>query len=180
MRQEHPISRRDFVHAAGVAAAAPMFIPNPALAHLGRPGPNGKVGIGVIGTGKRAFEIMPELLGRDDLRITAVCDVDTTRREKAKRDVDTRYATTDCATHVDYHELLDRKDVDAVLIATPDHWHANMIIDAARRKKDIYCEKPLTLKLTEGRLVIEACRKYGVVHQTGSQQRTEFGHTRRP
>lgn len=130
--------------------------------------------MGFIGVGKRALELIGPFMDSPDVRVVAVCDVDTRRRENARAIVDKKYGSKDCAAFVDYHELLAHNDVDAVFIGTPDHWHAAQIIDAAKLKKDIYSEKPLTLKLRECQLVIEAVRKYDVVCQTGSQQRTEY------
>lgn len=163
------LTRRSFV----AAGAAGVFLAPSAL--LGRLGMNDQIGIGFIGMGKRAFEILGPVLGRSDCRVTAVCDVDTTRRDAAKKRVDGKYGNSDCGAFNDHRELLSRKDVDAVVICTPDHWHVNQVLDACAAKKDIYCEKPLTLTLREGQLMIDAVRKNERVFQTGSQQRTEFG-----
>ncbi len=172
----HPMTRRSFVAAGAVGAVAPLFVPSTLLGRLGRMGVNDQVGVGFIGMGKRSFELLGPFLGRSECRVTAVCDVDTTRREHAKKQVDAKYGNSDCGAHVDYQELLARPDVDAVVIATPDHWHVNIVLHAAEAKKDIYCEKPLTLTLREGKLMIDAVRKNDRVFQTGSQQRTEYGH----
>jgi predicted dehydrogenase len=104
----------------------------------------------------------------------AVCDVDTTRREHAKKLVDDKNGNSDCKAFVDYRELLAMKEIDAVVICTPDHWHLNQVLDSCAAGKDIYCEKPLTLNLSEGPRMIGAVRKHKRVFQTGSQQRTEF------
>ena len=112
----------------------------------------------------------------------AVCDCDTTRREHARKRVDEHYAkektkgadSKGCKGYNDFRELLERGDIDAVVIATPDHWHAIQIIEACKAGKDIYCEKPLTLTILEAKTVIDAVRKHDRVLQTGSQQRTEF------
>lgn len=169
------LTRRSFLAASG-AAAVPLFIPASAWGKPGRPGPNDRIGLGLIGVGKRGMELIGPFLDRADLKVLAVCDVDTTRRENAKTVVNKKYGNSDCKAFVDYHELLAMKGIDAVFIGTPDHWHAAQIIDACKLKKDIYSEKPLTLNLREGQLVIQAARKYGVVFQTGSQQRTEYNH----
>jgi predicted dehydrogenase len=115
-------------------------------------------------------------LPKEGFQVVAVCDVDTTRREDARRIVDEHYAMEGCAAYADHRELLAREDLDAVVIATPDHWHANQIVDACVAGKDVYCEKPLTLTLREAQLVIDVVREHEIVFQTGSQQRTEFGH----
>src|SRR5262249_3783520 len=116
------------------------------------------------------------------VQVVAVCDVHRGRREDAVERVHRRYAEArrsgtyqGCAAFSDFRELLARRDIDAVVIATPDHWHAIPAILAARARKDIYCEKPLTLTIAESRAVVRAARENDVVFQTGSQQRTEFG-----
>src|SRR5262249_19138497 len=111
--------------------------------------------------------------------VLAVCDVDTTRRENAQKKVEEKYGEKTksgqykgCAAYNDFRELLARKDIDAVVIATPDHWHAIPVLEACQAKKDIYWEKPLTLTILEAKLLIDAVRKYDRVFQTGSQQRS--------
>src|SRR5262245_26927869 len=160
-----PISRRAFVAMSSGAAVAPLFVPASVLGRLGRLGANDVLGLGFIGMGKRAQELLGPFLDRKDCRVLAVCDVDTTRREDAKKRVDTKYANTACRGFNDYRELLALKDVDAVVIATPDHWHVNQVVDACAAGKDIYCEKPLTLKLREGKVMIDAVRKAQRVFQ---------------
>jgi predicted dehydrogenase len=108
---------------------------------------------------------MPELI------VVGVCDVDTTRREAGKKRVDDAYQNQDCAAYVDYQELLDREDIDAVACATPDHWHARIILDTCEAGKDMYCEKPLTNNLMEAKAVMDAVNASDTIFQTGSQQR---------
>jgi predicted dehydrogenase len=118
------------------------------------------------------------LLGRDDVEVLAVCDVDTTRRETALKRVHDAYAakpgsaSTSCAAYNDFRDLLARKDIDAVLIATPDHWHAFIAIAAVKSGKDVYCEKPLTHNIREAVELVKAVRRTERVFQTGSQQRS--------
>ena len=109
-------------------------------------------------------------------QVVAVCDVDDNRLKAAKALADERQPNSECFATKHHEEAMQRKDVDAVVIATPDHWHAHQILDAARLRKHIYCEKPLTLTLREAQLVIPAVNKAGVAFQTGSQQRTEYDH----
>lgn len=169
--------RRDFLAAAGIGLAVPSGLVRPWRDVTRRARPNEQVGLGIIGIGIRGRNMMSRAFLRNDgFRVLAVCDVDTTRREDAKGRVDQHYGNTDCRSHVDYRDLLANDDIDAVVIATPDHWHANQIIDACKAGKDIYCEKPLTLTLREAQIVIDAVQKTDRVFQTGSQQRTEFGH----
>ena len=126
---------------------------------------------------------MHGFLPRDDARVLAVCDVDTTRRENAKKIVEKRYGTEmaagtykGCAEYAHFEELLARKDIDGVVIATPDHWHALIAIAAARAGKDIYCEKPMAHTILEGRGMVKAVRDNKRILQVGSMQRsmTEF------
>lgn len=182
------VTRREFVRAAAATtAAAPWVAPGsvlgggmagaPRAQRSARASANAKIGVAFIGTGKRAFELLGPCLDHPELRVTAVCDVDATRRDYAKKLVDQKYGMSEgggCPALVEYREVLGRGDVDAVLIMTPDHWHANQVIDAARAKKDIYCEKPMSLTLAEGKAMIDAVRHHGRVFQTGSQQRTEY------
>lgn len=166
---------------AGVGEGGSRVAPRVRVDRGRTPGTGGaKITLGFIGCGKRAFELLPAFLGRDDCATLAVCDVDTTRREHCRKMVDERYAAgikggaPGCVVFNDYREMLARADIDAVVITTPDHWHANQIIDSAKAGKDIYCEKPLTLTLAEGKACIDAVRKHNRVFQTGSQQRTEY------
>jgi predicted dehydrogenase len=131
-----------------------------------------------MGTQNRCH--LNHFLGTKDLQVLAVCDVDTTRREAAKKTVEGRYGGQakggryrGCAAYNDFRDLLARKDIDAVVIATPDHWHAIPVLKACKAGKDVYCEKPLTLTIREAKLLIDAVRKAGRVFQTGSQQRSD-------
>lgn len=167
------VSRRAFLSAAGAVAAAPMILSRRA----GAVPANDRIAVGFIGMGIRGRELLQwGWLASPDIQVIAVCDVDTTRREHRKTIVDKHYGNADCAAYVDYREMLTRDDLDAVVIATPDHWHTHQVLDACRAGKDIYCEKPLTITLREAQMMIEAVRAHDRVFQTGSQQRTEFGH----
>ncbi|MEP6754010.1 MAG: Gfo/Idh/MocA family oxidoreductase [Chthonomonadales bacterium] len=178
-------TRRQFIQTAvSTAFAVPMIVPRHCVAGSGMPAPSETVTIGMIGCGIMAFNFhFSTLLGTKDARIVAVCDVDTTRRNFAKSLVESRYSkdgqSAKCDDAVDYRAIIGRKDIDAVLIATPEHWHAIPIIEACKAGKDVYCEKPLTLTLLEGKRCIEAVRKHKRVFQTGSQQRSNvFGDFR--
>jgi len=163
-------SRRSFLQRSltGAAAAglAPNFVPARVLAASGSPAPSDRVGIGYIGVGRRGNQLMRLPPAG---RIVAVADFDRTRAE-------TTAAARKCRAHTDYRELLDAKDVDAVIVATPDHWHALPSIRACQAGKDVYCEKPLGLTIQEGRLMVQAARKYQRVFQTGSQRRSMRYH----
>lgn len=165
-------TRRRFLHAAAGAAALPLLGPR-TLAVGGQTPANERINLGFIGTGKRTFGMFNNFLREEDARVVAVCDVDQTRREHARQIVNDHYGDDSaCEAYNDYRDLLARDDIDAVVIVTPDHWHAIQIIDAAKAGKDIYCEKPLTLTIHEARLCIEAVRKHDVIFQTGSQRRS--------
>lgn len=184
MKTTPRIQRRSFLKAAVATLAAPAIAPATALGLGGRAAPSERITVGFIGTGKMAKDYhLPELLKMPDVQALAVCDVDTTRREQAKRRVAEAYSKETsykgCDAYNDFRELLARKDIDAVCIATPDHWHAIPIIEACKARKDVYCEKPLTLTIAEAKRCIDAARKHQRVVQTGSQQRSSiFGQFR--
>ncbi len=163
-------TRRSF--ALGSAALA-AHVALPLRSRQDAPG-QAPVRLAVIGPGKRGMNLMRGAFLRESFQVTAVCEVDANRLAAAKALADERQGG-DCFATVRHEEVLTRDDVDAVVIATPDHWHAHQILDAAAAGKHIYCEKPLTLTLREAQLVIPAVRQAGVVFQTGSEQRTGFG-----
>ena len=144
------------------AVAAPYVIPCGVLAAEGRPGANDRIGVGYVGVGRRARQLMK--LPAEG-RIVAASDVDMKRAEEIA-------AKFQGKAYQDYRKMLESKDVDAVVVATPDHWHALPSIHACQAEKDVYCEKPMTLTIREGRLMVDAVRKYKRVFQTGSQQRS--------
>ncbi len=183
------VSRRRFLRTAAATLAAPAIVPASALGLGARAPASERITVGFIGCGKMANDYhLPELLRFDDVQALAVCEVDASRRDHARRRVDEAYASSDasdgssagCAAYIDFRELLARDDIDAVCIATPDHWHAIPIIEACKAGKDVYCEKPLTLTIAEAKACVDAVRKHGRVLQTGSQQRSSvFGPFRR-
>jgi predicted dehydrogenase len=177
MTTNRKFSRRTFLKASSaVAASAPFILPSHIWAAETKP--NERLTLGFIGMGTQNRGLMSGFLDRKETKTLAVCDVDTNRRENAKKMVDDRYTKQtgaeykDCATYSDFRELLARKDIDAVVIATPDHWHALIAIAAARAGKDIYCEKPLCQSIREARAMVDAVRKNNRVFQTGSMQRS--------
>ncbi len=159
-------TRRDFLRNAASGIAAPYVIPTGLLAAGPRPGPNERIGVGYIGVGRRGTALMGL---PPDGRIVAVCDVDPRRAEAAA-------ARGKCPARTDYRKLLERKDVDAVVVATPDHWHALPSIHACQAGKDVYCEKPLGLTVREGRAMVAAARKHKRVFQVGMQRRSSQAH----
>lgn len=185
-------SRRCFLQqctAAGVSLGFPTIIPSSALGKDGAVAPSNRTTLALIGCGGRGTDVVKNFLNDERVQVIAVCDVEresdrynkgiikkagTLGREPAKRLVEQTYDTKGCATHEDFREVLARADVDAVQIATPDHWHALQAVAAARAKKHIYCEKPLSLTIAQGRFMSDVVRQSGVVWQTGSQQRSDI------
>jgi len=170
------VSRRGFLRrAAGVSAAAmgfPYVVPGSALGGAGSVAPSERITMGCIGVGSRGSGNMRSFLGREQVRILAVCDVDRKRRESAKQTVDKKYGNGDCKAYLDFREVIAREDIDALSLALPDHWHSIPVVMAARAGKDMYAEKPLARTIREGRAMVEAVTRYGRVWQTGSQQRS--------
>jgi len=136
----------------------------------GRTPPSETITLGAIGLGFA----WSAGLALDDVRMLALCDVQRPRLLAAKTQVDKHCGNRDCKTYGDFREVIGRDDVDAVYIATPDHWHAPITIAAARAGKHVYCQKPLTHTVAEGRAVVEAVNRYGVVFQHGTQHRSEW------
>jgi hypothetical protein len=165
MSKERRITRRGFLgKALAAAAAAPLMINSKAF------GANDKITMGFVGTGGQGSGDMGGFLGFPEVRGLAVCDVDARHRERAKSTVDGRNNNRDCAAVVDFREITNRPDIDAVFCATPDHWHAIVTVDAMKNGKDVYCEKPETLTVREGRIMSDTARRYGRVFSGGSQR----------
>ena len=162
MAHTERVSRRQFLQRstalAAAAASGPLILPSGVLGAPGQPGANDRVGIAYIGMGRRAGQL---LALPKDCRIVAVADVNI-------KNAETFAARRNCKPFQDYRKMLELADVDAVMIATPDHWHALHAIHACQAGKDVYVEKPMTLTIREGRLMVEAARKYKRVVQVGS------------
>ncbi len=158
------MTRRRFLGAASAAVALPTFIPSSAF------GANDRIVMGCIGMGKRGTGDMRSFLGFDDVHVAAVCDVVASKREKAKSHVDEKYGNTDCKAYNDFREIIARRDIDVVLIGTPDHWHVPISIMAMDAGKDVFCEKPETLTVREGRALVDAVDRLGRVFSGGSQR----------
>lgn len=191
MNKESTVSRREFVGKAASVLAGFTIVPRFVLGGTRPDGtkyiaPSDIISLGFIGTGKQGRGLTTSFLGTNEVRIVALSEVYkakaqlTLDRIKAHYEKNTQLgAYSDIPVYVDFRELLARKDIDAVVIATPDHWHAAMSVKAAEAGKDIYCEKPLALTIREGRAMVNAARKYNRVFQTGSMQRSwpEFRQT---
>jgi hypothetical protein len=163
-------TRRAFLQTALSAAFAPPLIPASALGLGERPAPSNRIVVAAIGLGF-AWDMF---LRRTDTQFVAVCDVQQARREAGKRLVDDYNKNTDCRTCNDFREVIARPDIDAVYVATPDHWHALVTIAATRAGKHVYCQKPLTRTIAEGQAVVEAVRRRDIVFQHGTQQRHDL------
>ncbi len=163
-------TRREFIQTASATLAAPYIITSTALGNDERAPASDRIVMAGIGIGNMGKGDQGAFLGRKDVQYVGVCDVRQSVRETAKAKVDERYGNTDCKAYNDFRELMARTDIDAVHIATPDHWHAILVIEACRHGKDVYCQKPETLTLREGPLMIQAARRYGRVVSGGSQR----------
>lgn len=191
-------SRREVLRSAarwGAGAVAfPAIVPASALGR-GRPAPSQRVTMAIIGTGNQGLNDLRAFLRDDRVQVVAVCDVNresagywdggVAGRDPARRAVEEHYGKVapsgtyrGCDAVVDYREVLGRDDIDAVEVCTPDHWHAIPVIEACRARKDIYCQKPLSLTIAEGRAMSGAVAKSGVIFQTGSQQRSDSNFRR--
>jgi len=167
-------NRRTVVKTAAASVAFPWIMTRSGLAGASTQA-NGTIGIGVIGLGIRGRRLMNQAMDRDDVRIVGVCDVAGPRLIRGMRNAEAKDGDT-CAAYLDFMDLLEHNDLDAVIIATPDHQHAFEAVHAAKAGKHIYCEKPLTLTVPEGRAICTAVNANNVAFQTGSQQRSEYSH----
>ena len=169
-------TRRSFLKTTAFLASAPFILPGRVWS--AESAPSKRLTIGCVGMGQQMKGHLRSYLGRDDVQVIAVCDVDTTRREHSKKLVNDAYreksgATYDgCFASNDFREVIARPDIDIIVIATPDHWHAYIAIAAVRAGKDVYCEKPLTYNVREAVELVKEVRKANRVFQTGSQQRS--------
>ena len=162
---------------AASAVALPYYIPASALGRGGAVAPSERIVMGGIGIGGRGSYDLGAMLSEPDVQWVAVCDVVKGRREAAKNTVDSKQGNKDCAVYGDMHQFLaERTDVDAVLIATGDRWHAPASTLAMRAGKDVYCEKPACLTMAQGQMVVETARRYERVYQTGAQRLSEPNH----
>ncbi len=177
------VSRRRLLQTATSAAAAaavlPHIVPSTVFGQQ-QTAPSQRITVGMIGLGRQGIRVnLAQLLAMDDVQVVALCDVDSWRLEEAKQRVEAQYAAQTrsgaykgCATYVDYRSLLARRDIDAVMISTPDHWHVPMAIAAFEAGKDVSLEKPITRSIAEGRLLSDLCNKLGRVFRVDSEFRS--------
>jgi predicted dehydrogenase len=173
---EFRLSRRRFLKVAGAAGAAlamPTFIPASALGRDGRPPPSERITVGIVGWGMIAPDNTRGLMALDDCQVVASCNIDKTHLKQSVAAINGHYKKRVCKTYHDYRKMLDRDDIDAVMIAVPDHWHEVIAVAAARRKKDIYGEKPLAKTIAEQQRIVQAVQENGCIWQTGSWQRSK-------
>ena len=185
-----PSTRRQFLKQTAVlsaAAGAPFLVP---ASVFGANAPSNRIHLGFIGCGNQSTVDLPAFLGHSDCQVLAVCDVNTAShgyrtpdqflgRTPAQEKVNAFYAAQKasgayqgCDAYNDIREVLARQDIDAVALVVPDHWHALMTVMAAKAGKDIYCEKPLSLTVSQGQAMVKAVRKYKRILQTGSHYRS--------
>lgn len=176
MMNERDIDRRQFLKGAAGAASAvvafPSLIPASALGNAGNVAASNRIVMGCIGVGSQGHGNMRGFLGKRQVQVVAVCDVDKRNNSRAKQTVDKQYGNSDCKTYLDFRDVIERKDIDALSLALPDHWHSIPVIMAARAGKDMYGEKPLARTIREGRAMVDAVHRYGRIWQTGSWQRS--------
>ena len=184
MTNSSSLTRRQFLKTGtGAAIAAPTIIPSAALGQAEKPAPSNRITIGLIGCGARGMSVMNSFLNERTTQVVAVCDPyklhhrgkekgRTFGRKPAAESVGKKYGTQPCDTYADYRKLCARKDIDAVIVATPDHWHAVQALEALRNGQDVYCEKPVTHFFAEGQALYREVAKRKAVFQTGSQQRS--------
>ena len=170
------LTRRDFLRSTTTAALAvatlPAIVPASALGRGGAVPPNSRVGLAIIGAGPQGRGVLGGFLGQPNCQVVALADVLESSREECRRQVNGHYKNQDCAVYTDFRPVLARPDVDAVLIATPDHWHVPAALAAAKAGKDMYLEKPMGMSLAEDQLLRAAVQKQKRIFQFGTQQRS--------
>ena len=170
---ESKFSRRRFLALTGFAVAAPTIIPSSALGLGGAAAPSERITVGIAGWGMQAPGNTRALLNQKDCQVVASCNIDKNHLKASLDTINGHYKNSDCKSYHDYREMMARKDIDAVMLAVPDHWHALMSVEAARNKKDIYGEKPLARTIAEQQAIVKAVQKSKRIWQTGSWQRSE-------
>ena len=165
------LTRRQFLKGSAVALGMPTIIPASALGMNGTVAPSNRIVLGGIGIGPRGREDLSAFLKQPDVQFVMIADVQSVRQEVVRVMVNRRYNNQDCAKTRDMFEVLGRPDIDAVLIATGDHWHALATILSVKAGKDVYCEKPCSMTIRESQELADAVNRYGRVFQAGTQRR---------
>lgn len=186
MPQDKNMTRRRFLTKTGSVVSSliafPLVVPSSSLGKAGSVAASNRIVMGCIGVGGQGTRGMaggiwaPEggFIGRPEVKVAAVCDVDARHRNNARDIVNNKYGNKDCAAYNDFRELLARQDIDALLIATGDRWHPLVSIAAAKAGKDMYCEKPISVTIEEAKAMRQAIQRYGVIFQMGTQQRSSW------
>ncbi|MGA1130302.1 MAG: Gfo/Idh/MocA family protein, partial [Chthoniobacterales bacterium] len=164
-------SRRRFLAAVGTAMAAPMIVPSSVLGQGGT-APSERITMGVVGWGMQGPGNTGAFMNYSDCQVVAACDLDKNHLQAAVDSVNNKYGNKDCKAYHDYREMMARKDIDSVMIAIPDNWHALVSMEAARNKKDIYGEKPLARTIAEQQAIVRSVQENKRIWQTGSWQRS--------
>src|SRR5712675_379862 len=167
------ISRRRFIAATGFAVAAPTIIPASALGRGAQAAPSERVTLGVVGWGMQGPSNTDAFLKLKDCQVVAACDIDKNHLNAAVNTINDHYGNNDCKTYHDYREMMARTDIDTVMLAVPDNWHALVSVEAANNKKDIYGEKPLARTIAEQQAIVKAVQTNKRIWQTGSWQRSQ-------
>ena len=182
MAQNRNVNRRGFLKtvtgAAAGAIALPYIVPSSVFGADGTVAPSNRMLVGCIGMGSQGGWDMRGFFGRNEALVVAVCDIDVKRQKAAKAEVDQKYGNNDCKTYLDFRDVIGRADIDILSIAVPDHWHSIPAIMGAEAGKYIHAQKPLARTIREGRAICDAVKRYGVVWQTGSWQRSVYNFRR--
>jgi predicted dehydrogenase len=167
------MNRRRFLATTGMAVAAPMILSAAPKGKGKRVPPSERITMGIVGWGMMGPGNTAAFLGNKDCQVVAACDLDKNHLQQALDKVNGHYGNKDCKPYHDYREMMARKDIDAVMLAVPDHWHALMATEAAKQGKDIYGEKPLARTIAEQQAIVRAVQKNDCIWQTGSWQRSK-------
>src|SRR5437667_6429600 len=167
------ISRRRFIATTAAAVAAPTIIPASALGKDDQPAPSERIVVGIVGWGMMGPGNTKGLMAEKDCQVVAACDLDKRPLQQAVDSINKHYGNTDCKSYHGYREMMAREDIDAVMLAVPDHWHALTATEAAHHKTDIYGEKPLARTIGEQQAILKAVQKNKRIWQTGPWQRSK-------
>ena len=176
MKRDNEISRRGFLKkTAGAAVGAmsfPYIVSSSALGKAGNVAASNRIVMGFIGTGGRGSALLTNFIHLADSQVVAVCDVKRQNRDRRQKSVDDHYGKKVCAAYTDFRQLCGRDDIDAVVVASTDHWHVLHALEAVRSGKDVYCEKPLGMSIEQGQVLRKEVHRYGRVFQFGTQERS--------
>jgi predicted dehydrogenase len=173
MKKTAKFNRRQFLKTTGAALVLPAILPSRVFGGDGKTTPSNKITMGIVGWGMQGPNNTKSFLVEDDCQVVAACALDTNQLQSAVDTINDQYGNKDCRPYHDYREMMARDDIDAVMLAVPDHWHELVATEAARRKKDIYGEKPLAKTIAEQQAIVAAVQKNKVIWQTGSWQRSQ-------